>query len=476
MLCGFSVANYALLYVTSILLARTLSVPDFYYYNVAVSSLLVLTSLATLGLEKYALRCLPAWQNHQDWARSRGFVLFARKLILFTSVVLVILFCLTLELTLSLRGKPYHVAIVIVALFLPATAMFQFILEVAAAYGGQVKGVATYRLLFPALLFALNAAVWILLAASGVSAAFCYGAAWIFAIAVLYATTQSYVPALVRQAKPTSEPGLWMRGALPMAAGSLVLTMLAQTGVIILELNHPDEAVVSAYAVAFQTGTFVVILATATNRLYAPRISALLDRGDLQALRAMARYRLLVIGPLTLFYLFVIFAWGCSILSLFGPQYSTEYPALCLIALGASISTIFSLAPTYMHFTNRDRIVLAALVAAVVLNLALCIPLEPTATGRSAQPSPTPCRSRSCMSACGSSSFTIWCATSSPPGTPDRPGIGLHLRAYLPLAGRSDDASRRRRVGASRSSSKAVVRLEAPCLSRARHPPIKREG
>ena len=350
-------ANYALLYVTSILLARTLSVPDFDDYNVAVSSVLVLTSLATLGLEKYALRCLPAWQNHQDWARSKGFVLFARKLILFTSVVLVILFCLTLELTLSLRGKPYHLAIVIVALFLPATAMFQFILEVAAAYGGQVKGVATYRLLFPALLFALNAAVWILLAASGVSAAFCYGAAWILAIAVLYVTTQSYVPVLVRQAKPTSEPGLWMRGALPMAAGSLVLTMLAQTGVIILELNHPDEAVVSAYAVAFQTGTFVVILATATNRLYAPRISALLDRGDLQALRAMARYRLLVIGPLTLFYLFVILAFGRSILSLFGPQYSMEYPALCLIALGASISTIFfARANLYaLHQPGSDR-------------------------------------------------------------------------------------------------------------------------
>lgn len=107
---------------------------------------------------------------------------------------------------LTLRGKPYHVAIVIVAMFLPATAMFQFILEVAAAYGGQLKGVASYRLLFPALLFLLNAAVWTLLAASGgVSAAFCYGAAWVIAIAVLYVTTQSYVPAPVWQARPTSE-------------------------------------------------------------------------------------------------------------------------------------------------------------------------------------------------------------------------------------------------------------------------------
>ena len=292
-------------------MARTLSVPDFDDYNVAVSSVLVLTSLATLGLEKYALRCLTAWHNHQDWARSSGYLQFSRRLILVTSLVRVVLFCVTLELTLTLRGKPYHVAIVIVAMFLPALAMFQFILEVAAAYGGQLKGVASYRLLFPALLLLLNAGVWILLAASGgISAAFCYGAAWLVAIAVLYLTTQSYVPAPVWQAKPLREPGVWIRGALPMAAGSLVFTMLAQTGVIILELNHPDEAVVSAYAVAFQTGTFVVILATATNRLYAPRISALLDRGDFQALRTMARYRLLVIAPLTLGYLFVIIAFG----------------------------------------------------------------------------------------------------------------------------------------------------------------------
>jgi O-antigen/teichoic acid export membrane protein len=193
---------------------------------------------------------------------------------------------------------------------------------------------------------------------------------------VLRGVTQSYIPAPVWRAEPAREAWMWMRGALPMAASSLVLTMLAQTGVIILEINHPDEAVVSAYAVAFQTGTFVVILATATNRLYAPRLSDLLDRGDFAMLRKMAGNRLLVIGPLIAAYLFALVVFGRSILSLFGEQYATEYPALCLIALGASISTLFSLAPVYMHFTNRDRIVLAALVASVCLNLALCFPLS----------------------------------------------------------------------------------------------------
>jgi O-antigen/teichoic acid export membrane protein len=376
-LCGFSLANYALLYATSILLARTLTVSDFDDYNVAVSSVLVMTALATLGFEKYALRCLPPWRTHEDWSRSRGFLEFSWQLILVTSAALVIVFCVTLELMLALRWLSQHITIVIVALFLPLTSLFQFVLEVAAAYGGQLKSAAIYRLLFPALLLLLNAAVWLLSAASGgVSAALCYGAAWIAAIAALSLVAQDYVPPPVWKAHPIRERGTWIRGALPMVASSLALTMLAQTGVIILELNHPDEAVVSAYAVTFQTGTFVVILATATNRLYAPRISELLDRGDFQGLRNMARHRLLVLGPLTAGYLFVILTFGRSILSLFGKQYATEYPALLLIAFGASVSAIFSLAPTYMHFTGRDRIVLAALLATMVVNLAVCFPLS----------------------------------------------------------------------------------------------------
>ena len=77
---------------------------------------------------------------------------FSQASILLTSVGLVILLCVVPELTQALHGADYHVAIVIVALFPPVTAMFQFILDVAAAYGGQLRAAATYRLLFPALL------------------------------------------------------------------------------------------------------------------------------------------------------------------------------------------------------------------------------------------------------------------------------------------------------------------------------------
>jgi len=114
-LCGLSLTNYAFFYLTSILLARTLSVRDFDDYNVAVSTTLLLTATATLGLEKYALRCLPTLSHAKDWSQSRGFLLFSQRLIVASSVALVVSLGIALEGTLALRGNDYHAAIVIVA-------------------------------------------------------------------------------------------------------------------------------------------------------------------------------------------------------------------------------------------------------------------------------------------------------------------------------------------------------------------------
>jgi O-antigen/teichoic acid export membrane protein len=376
-LCGLSLANYGLFYVISILLARSLSIRDFDDYNVAVSSVLVLTALATLGLEKYALRCLPALQQQEDWSQSRGFLQFSQRRILIWSCALVVLLGVSLEGTLALRGKDYHLAIVIVALFLPMIGLFQFLLEVVTAYGGQLKAVATYRLLFPLALLVLIAVVSVSpLASNAISAAVCYGAAWIISFAVLQILAKWQVPTAVWQAQPTQEPRLWVRGAIPLVASSFLLTMFAQTGVIVLELNHPNQPVVSAYAVAFQTGTFVVVLATATNRLYSPKISELLQIGDVEALHLAVRRRLTLIAPLTIIFLALIFVFGRSILAVFGPEFVSAYPALCVIATGASVSTLFSLAPTYLQFTDRSRVVLTGMVVAVTLSLALCFPLS----------------------------------------------------------------------------------------------------
>ncbi len=376
-LCGLSLANFLLFYLTSILLARTLSIREFDDYNVAVSTVLLLAAIATLGLEKYALRSLPTLRYAKDWSRSRGFLLFSQRLILTLCVVLLIFLGIALEGILAWRGSDYHIAIVIAALYLPVIALFQFVLEVVTSYGGQVKAVAIYRLLFPLVLLTLNALVWVSPApGDAVSAVLCYGAAWLIAFAALLALFKRQTPASVWRAMPTYQTKSWLLGAWPLAASGIILTMFAQTGIIILELNHPNQSVVSAYALAFQTGTFVVLLATATNRLYSPQISELLASRDFHALHATAKRRFLLIGPMTIAFLLLIFFLGRSILAIFGPEFISAHPALCIVAVGASISTQFSLAPTYLHFTDRSRFVLTAMTTSVVFSLALCFPLS----------------------------------------------------------------------------------------------------
>ena len=78
----FALANYAIMYVAHILLARSLTVDDFGDYSVAISIVTILSTLATLGLEKYALRVVALFSDHKDWSAYRGYWLFSLRTIL----------------------------------------------------------------------------------------------------------------------------------------------------------------------------------------------------------------------------------------------------------------------------------------------------------------------------------------------------------------------------------------------------------
>jgi O-antigen/teichoic acid export membrane protein len=93
-----ALTNYALMYVANILLARSLTVDDFDDYSVALSIVTMLSTLATLGLEKYALRAVALFRDRQDSSKFRGFWLFSLPAISGFSLLLVALLSITLAL------------------------------------------------------------------------------------------------------------------------------------------------------------------------------------------------------------------------------------------------------------------------------------------------------------------------------------------------------------------------------------------
>ena len=181
-----ALANYGLMYAANILLARSLTVDDFDDYSVALSIVTMLSTLATLGLEKYALRAIALFRDRQDWSKFHGFWLFSLRTISGFSLLLVALLSIGLETMLAIHHADYHIAIVIYAGFLPIMAITLFLVEVMAAYGAHILSMAIYRLFLPLVYVLLIIGLsFSSLPLSALTAVLCFGFAWVLTFIVI---------------------------------------------------------------------------------------------------------------------------------------------------------------------------------------------------------------------------------------------------------------------------------------------------
>jgi O-antigen/teichoic acid export membrane protein len=369
-----ALGNFFLFYITNMALARKLSVRDFDDYSVALSIVNVLGTLATLGLEKYALRCIPVYRERGDWSHLRGFWRFSLVTIIAASIILVTILALSLQIVLVSRGADAHAAVILLAAILPLIAVVLFLVEVATASGAQIPALVIYRFMLPASFFVLvHVADQFELLDSAISVAICYGLAWLLALFAIYQLSLSSMPVDVRHASPSFLRKKWLRRSAPFLINSGMLSVIASSGVIILEILFTSEAVVGIYAVALQTGTFIVLLANTTNRFYLPLMSLYIERRDSMAMRRLMRHRLAVIGGLATAFLAGIILFGEDILGWFGPSFREGYSALCVLSAGAVANALFSDSPYFLQFLKQEQAVFLSTSVGVALNLGLTV-------------------------------------------------------------------------------------------------------
>lgn len=376
-LCLLALVNYGLFYGLSVFLARTLDTRGFHDYSVAVATVALLVSLSTLGLEKYALRVLPANFESQDWGQARGFIRFSVRSSIVVSVVVGVVYSLVRYATSSDTVQEMWPVLIGVAT-VPAVALAQFLIEVLASSGKVVKATFFYRLVFPVTVVLLVIGVGSL--GNGLTAAKAvmgYCVAWVGALLLLHWQARAGVPNEVWLTDVVTKPRLWLREAAPFLVHGVMMTQFASLGIIGLEFAGRGERSVALLAACMQTGSFVVLLATATNRFYSPQVSVLIEKQDLAGLKTMIRERWRWLVPVTLAYFLSMALFGRRILGLFGPEFKEAYPALMWIAGGASVSVLLAMAPNYLKFIRRNQLVLGITAAAAVVNLGLILWLGP---------------------------------------------------------------------------------------------------
>ncbi len=367
-----TLGNYALMYLANIVLARSLTVSAFDDYSVALSIVTMLSTLATLGLEKYALRAIVLFRNRQDWRKFRGFWVFSLRTISSFSVLLVVLLSISLETLLALQHADYHIAIVIFAGFLPFIAISLFLVEVISALGAHLLGFAIYRLFLPLvylLLITGHSSSSIPLTAS--AAVLYFGAAWTLTFCVIRYIAKLLTPSAVKHAIPILLPKKWLARSLPLVFNSLMLTVMTSSGVVILELLFPSGLQVGIYAVAAQTGGFISLVGTSTNRYYLPIMVVLVEHKDKTGIQQLIYQRTVVVGSLILALFAVIAFFGQQLLNLFGSQFGSGYLTLVVIATGASVSALFADIPYYLQYMGFNRVVLSSTLIATITMVTL---------------------------------------------------------------------------------------------------------
>lgn len=374
MLFALSLSNYGFMYWANIFLARHLNIGEFDDYSVAVSVVTLLSTLATLGLEKLALRVVALNIERERWGRLRNFLRFSIRIILAFSAVLLGILSLSLEGILAWQQANFHIAIVIYAGFLPIIAVSLFLTEIITVHGFQIAAMVVYRFILPVTFIALLYAGqhW-QQELSATFAVLAFGTAWSLTLAILVAASHLTSPRPLRQAKPTSHNmRKWLGLALPLLISSLMMTMLTSAGTIVLELLYPSEFQVGLFAVCMQTCSLIALVGTSTNRYYLPMLVVLIERRDAAGAHELLRNRLRLIAVVISIYWIVIAAYGHEILALFGPDFRIGYLALCLCALGAASNTLFADAPYYLQFMGENRLVVSLLCLAAASMVGLC--------------------------------------------------------------------------------------------------------
>jgi O-antigen/teichoic acid export membrane protein len=386
-LCLLTVVNYGLFFGIGVFLARVLSLEGFKDYNVALATLALLASLATLGLEKYAQRALTAYCESGQWSLARGFAFFGRNTVLLAAILALALYVLVAMAKWLVAETAPDWPTLLALLFLPVMVLALFMLEVLASTGEVVRSTVVYRVLLPVCIVLPLILIWISpLEMTAPMAVLSYGTAWVVSFLLLRRLALRSLPAEVMNAEETREPRTWLLRSAPFLVHSVMMTQFASLGIVGLEILGGDDHSVAILAAAMQTGSFIVLLATSTNRLYGPMASSLIERRDYDGMMATIRERHSWIIPATLIYFAAMVLFGRRILGLYGPDFAAGYPALCFIAGGASISVWFAMAPNYLKFVGRNRLVLGITAAAALLNLGLLVVLGPRfgATGAGA--------------------------------------------------------------------------------------------
>lgn len=348
-LVGLALLNFALKYLTSIVLANALGIDDYDDYAVAIASVVFFSTLVELGLGKQSLRLLPHFLAAGQHQLAAGYWRFSMRVVLGFAVAMGLLLVSTQQIP-ALASFTSDDAMFL----LPVIALTGVGAELVMACGAAVVATIVVRIVVPLVpllfvLWATRSAVGDLVPSAAILA---YGVGWLCGLVLLLIAFVLVCPREALRGPAQFESRAWLRGGLGFLGVAFAISALVDGTVALAELASVSSADISVYAVCIETGGFVLILVKSLDKFYLQRISGLITRGELPEIHKIRRRRAgLMLGVCVTFCVGII-GWGQQLLASFGPGFERGYFSLCVIAIATSAWTLSSLSQWLIAFTD----------------------------------------------------------------------------------------------------------------------------
>ncbi|VAW52939.1 hypothetical protein MNBD_GAMMA05-1881 [hydrothermal vent metagenome] len=369
---GINVGSNILLFILSVILARSLGAAEYGVYMYVLTWILALSMPAGMGLPRMLVRNVASYHEQSEWGLIRGLVRWTNLIVLSASLATIIL---VIAITFFLKPKINTESLDILWLaliLLPILTYIRLQQSTMQGFHRVVIGSLPEAIIQPLIFILLTGALYVLFKEH-------FDAYWVVFIQILATFAALFtsiyllrktIPANVKQSKIKYEKKIWLRSALVLLFMGGLNIINSRADILMLGAITGTDSV-GIYSIASRGAEFITFLMIPIHAALGPTIAKLYTSHDTERLQRIITKSTWITAALSLPIALGFIIFGYWFLLIFGTEFTQGQLALNILSIGKIASVIMGPVILLLVMTHHERDATLALALSAALNILL---------------------------------------------------------------------------------------------------------
>lgn len=374
---GIRVASAGIAFASQIFLARWVGAFEFGIFAYVWVWVFILGSLSTCGLNTAVLRFIPDYRESSQFNLLRGFVRASRLIVVGVASLLALSGVALLLAIDGLVSDYYVVPLILGAICLPMFALTDLQDGISRTYGWIDLALAPPYIVRPLLLLICFAiAILSGAEASGQTAVLSMiGATWVSAVGQTLLLTKR-LDGEIEPVKKSYDLSFWIKISLPIMMVDGFYILMTHTDIVVLNLFLTPKDI-AIYFATVKTTSLISFVYFAVVAAQMHKFSSLHAAGKTEQLDDLLKESITWIFWPSLLAASVILAIGLPLLKLYGPEFSSGYTVMAILAVGLLVRASCGPLEFVLNVLGQQKSSAIVLFSAVAINIGLNFLLIP---------------------------------------------------------------------------------------------------